>query len=93
LAQHFVGYRVIEKAGARAAPFLADGEREKPFLAQTFVVLDRVAGVAVMCCRPPSEIGRQLATSVLQALLIGGELKNPRFGPSSAASAPLSEAR
>jgi hypothetical protein len=75
LAQHFVGYRVIEKAGPRAAPFLADSEREKPFLAQTFVILDRMAGVAVMCCRPLSEIGRQLTTSVLQALLIGGELK------------------
>jgi hypothetical protein len=59
---------MIEKAGARAAPFLADSEREKPFLAQTFVILDRVAGVAVMCCRPPSEIGRQLTTSAAGAV-------------------------
>jgi hypothetical protein len=75
LAQHFVGDRVIEKAGARAAPFLADTEREKSFLAQTLVILDGVAGVAVMRRRPASEIGRQLTAFVLQALLPGGEMK------------------
>jgi hypothetical protein len=49
--------------------------REKSFLAQTLVILDGVAGVAVMRCRPASEIGRQLTAFVLQALLPGGEMK------------------
>jgi hypothetical protein len=63
------------------------------FLAQTFVILDRVAGVAVMCGRPPSEIGRQLTTSVLQALLIGGELKIHASGPPQPLLPPCPEAR
>ena len=48
---------------------------KEPFLAQAVVVLDGVAGIAVMQPRPTGEIGRQLATFVLQALLLGGELK------------------
>jgi len=45
------------------------------FLAQAVVVLGRMAGVAVMRCRTGREIGGQLAALVLQASLLGAELK------------------
>src|SRR5690348_8371601 len=39
------------------------------------VILDRMAGVAVMRRRAGGEISRQLTAFVLQSLLLGGELK------------------
>jgi hypothetical protein len=65
LTQHFVGDRVIEKACAQTSPFLADGQRQEPFLTQAVVVLDGMAGVAIMRRRPGGEIGGQLAAFVL----------------------------
>jgi hypothetical protein len=74
---------MIEEAGAQAAPLLADRQPEEPFGAQTVVILDRVAGVALMCRRPGGEIGRQLAAFMLQAPLLGGELEIHAFCTSS----------
>ena len=58
LAQRFVGDRVIEKACAQAAPLLPYCQRQEAFVAQTVVILDRMAGIAVMRCRAGQEIGR-----------------------------------
>src|SRR4051794_40682453 len=75
LAQRFIGDRVVEKACAQTSPFLADRQRQEPFLTQAVVVLDGMAGVAIVRRRPGTEIEGQLAALVLQALLLGGELK------------------
>ena len=40
LAQCLIGDRVVEEAGAAAAPFLADREFEKAFRSEPVVVLD-----------------------------------------------------
>jgi hypothetical protein len=75
LAQRLIGDRVVQKACTSAAPFRADRQREEAFLAQAVVVLGRMAGVAVMRCRAGREIGGQLAALLLQASLLGAELK------------------
>ena len=75
LSEHLIGERVIEKACARATPFLADRQSQEPCLAQALIILDGMACVAVVRCRTSSEISRQLAAFVPSALLFGGELK------------------
>ena len=73
LAERLVRDGVIEQAGALAAPFPADGQREKALLAQAIVVLDGMAGVAVVRRRAGREIRRQLAALLLQPLLFAAE--------------------
>jgi hypothetical protein len=65
LAQRFIGDRVVEKACAQTSPFFADRQRQEPFLAQAVVVLDGMAGLAIVRRRPGTEIGGQLAAFVL----------------------------
>jgi hypothetical protein len=43
--------------------------------ARPLVIFGRMAGISVVCRRAGSEISRQLSAFVLQALLLGGELK------------------
>ena len=74
-AELLVGDRVIEQAGAMAAPLLVDRQREEAFVAQPLIILDRVARLTIVRRRPGGEIGRQLAAFLLQALLFGSELK------------------
>ena len=73
LAQRLVGDRVVEEAGAGAAPLLADGEFEKPFRAKPVVVLGRMRCVAVVVGRTGGEVGCQVQATLLQALLVLGE--------------------
>jgi hypothetical protein len=83
LGEDFVCERVIKKARAQPAPFFADRQGQEPVFAQAVIILDGMAGVAVMYRRPRSKIGRKLSAFVLQALLLGGELKIQTLGPPS----------
>jgi hypothetical protein len=65
LAQRFISDRVVEKACAQTSPFLADRQRQEPFLTQAVVVLDGMAGLAIVRRREGGEIGGQLAAFVL----------------------------
>src|SRR5215472_7846012 len=58
-----------------AAPFLADSEGKETFLTQPLVILDRMAGVPVVCRRASRKIRHQRAAFTSQPLLHGGELE------------------
>ena len=70
MPQCFVGDRVVEKAGAGAAPFRRDTQCQKSFLAEALIIFDRVACIAVVPSRASREVGGQLAAFFLQNLLL-----------------------
>jgi hypothetical protein len=71
LGEHLIGERVIEKARARPAPFLADRQSQEPVLAQAHVIFDRMARVAVVRRRAAEiETAREQLKDFVSALAL-----------------------